>query len=169
MFDPDKPNNENKNSFNQEDFDSSQLPPAVNAELGQPLYGIVPELPPRIDRASKPGIPTDLLASPLNARSPPSGTYGRSSKERHLPNLENDKDDFQHGAPPPPHHLNTSHDKRDNNSLDRHQRATKMPGANKNNGSYDSVSSYDSCNTTQISMRLGPNAPDDLKSVPSTK
>jgi tight junction protein 1 len=41
-----------------------------------------------------------------------------------------------------------------------------------NNGSYDSVSSYDSFNTTQLTapnIRLGPNAPDDLKSVPNTK
>lgn len=55
---------------------------------------------------------------------------------------------------------------RPNNSLDR-QKATKM-----GNSSYDSVSSYDSYSTSQLTpqtMRLGPNAPDDLKSVPNTK
>lgn len=55
---------------------------------------------------------------------------------------------------------------RPNNSLDR-QKAAKM-----GNSSYDSVSSYDSYSTSQLTpqtMRLGPNAPDDLKSVPNTK
>lgn len=62
-----------------------------------------------------------------------------------------------------------SFEKRANsNSLEREQ-VTE----NKNNGSYDSVSSYDSYNTTQLSLqnnKLGPNAPDDLKkSVPVSK
>lgn len=47
------------------------------------------------------------------------------------------------------------------------------PGNKSINGTYDSVSSYDSNNiTSQLTManlRLGPNAPDDLKSVPSIK
>lgn len=44
------------------------------------------------------------------------------------------------------------------------------------NGSYDSVSSYDSYSNTLVrdslgasTTRLGPNAPDDLKSVPQAK
>lgn len=63
-----------------------------------------------------------------------------------------------------------SFEKRANsNSLEREQ----VTENNKNNGSYDSVSSYDSYNTTQLSLqnnKLGPNAPDDLKkSVPVSK
>lgn len=36
-----------------------------------------------------------------------------------------------------------------------------------NSSAYDSISSYDSCNAAMQNLRLGPNAPDDLKSVPS--
>lgn len=61
-----------------------------------------------------------------------------------------------------------------NSSLDRNRTGQPPPPGNpttpnKANGSYDSVSSYDSYNATQLTaqnMRLGPNAPDDLKSVP---
>jgi tight junction protein 1 len=64
------------------------------------------------------------------------------------------------------HHSNAQ------NSLDR------TNSTQKNGSSYDSVSSYDSYNTTQpqqaittsssssLQNRLGPNAPDDLKSIP---
>lgn len=63
------------------------------------------------------------------------------------------------------HHSNTQ------NSLDRQNSNPK------NGSSYDSVSSYDSYNTNQpqqaittstssLQNRLGPNAPDDLKSIP---
>lgn len=67
----------------------------------------------------------------------------------------------------PHHHHHTTQQ----NSLDRQNLAQK------NGSSYDSVSSYDSYNTNQaqqaittstnsLQNRLGPNAPDDLKSVP---
>lgn len=65
------------------------------------------------------------------------------------------------------HHHHTTQQ----NSLDRQN------SGQKNGSSYDSVSSYDSYNTNQaqqaittstssLQNRLGPNAPDDLKSVP---
>jgi tight junction protein 1 len=68
-----------------------------------------------------------------------------------------------------PHH---HHHPNQQNSLDR------TNSVQKNGSSYDSVSSYDSYNTNQaqqaittstnsLQNRLGPNAPDDLKSVPS--
>lgn len=67
-----------------------------------------------------------------------------------------------------PHH---HHHVNQQNSLDRQN------SVQKNGSSYDSVSSYDSYNTNQaqqavttstssLQNRLGPNAPDDLKSVP---
>lgn len=61
---------------------------------------------------------------------------------------------------------------RKQNSLNRTSSRTPNKSTANNGSSYDSVSSYDSMNTTQLSMqnlRLGPNAPDDLKSVPSGK
>jgi tight junction protein 1 len=68
-----------------------------------------------------------------------------------------------------PHH---HHHSNQQNSLDRQN------SVQKNGSSYDSVSSYDSFNTNQaqqaittstssLQNRLGPNAPDDMKSVPS--
>lgn len=54
---------------------------------------------------------------------------------------------------------NPSMERQMNSSLDR-QKGPKM-----GNSSYDSVSSYDSYGP-MAAQRLGPNAPDDLKSVP---
>lgn len=75
--------------------------------------------------------------------------------------------------------LNTLDNKKLNgtNGSDQHQTSLdRQNSVAKNGSSYDSVSSYDSYNTTQIQQvnsnsstlqnRLGPNAPDDLKSVP---
>lgn len=56
-----------------------------------------------------------------------------------------------------------------NTSLERSSlERQKTSGTKMGTSSYDSVSSYDSYNTSQLvqNMRLGPNAPDDLKSVP---
>ncbi|XP_055377734.1 tight junction protein ZO-1-like isoform X2 [Condylostylus longicornis] len=71
---------------------------------------------------------------------------------------------------------NTDSIERTQNSLERHRimdpsgiRNVKQQQLVAQNGSYDSVSSYDSYNTTQLSMqnlRLGPNAPDDLNRPP---
>lgn len=158
-----------------------------------------PDLPPRIDRASKPnGVtpPSTLLPIP-SARNSTSltsngngGTYGRSAHERLFaasvkPIVDNPTYEDEYST-----RVTTTPDKRNSangSSLERKQltplidkavrasatvNGTVVPSINKTNGSYDSVSSYDSCNTAQIAMqnlRLGPNAPDDLKSVPNVK
>lgn len=153
----------------------------------------VPDLPPRIDRASKPSNNTtsSTPASSLPSRnSSTGGTLGRSAQERlfgtktSTDSLELTADDYATRS----QILGASTDKREAvsngiNSLERIQsssiertRMSQPPGASSNpnptskaNGSYDSVSSYDTYNTTQLTaqnMRLGPNAPDDLKSVP---
>lgn len=69
------------------------------------------------------------------------------------------------------HGIHHHHPSATQNSLDRQN------SVQKNGSSYDSVSSYDSYNTNQpqqaittstssLQNRLGPNAPDDLKSIP---
>jgi len=137
-----------------------------------------------------------------NPQSRSGGTLGRSAQERlfgsksqqlGIANGEDLHDDYATRT----QLLMNSPDKRTgsgnsldrlHSSLDRQRGSTSVgngvivppgvggvPGSNKvinNNGSYDSVSSYDSYNTTQMSVqniRLGPNAPDDLKSVPNVK
>lgn len=77
--------------------------------------------------------------------------------------------------------INTSVDKRNStaiNSLERTQMTPldkslrnstpNTPNGKTNGSAYDSVSSYDSCNTAMQNLRLGPNAPDDLK-LPSVR
>lgn len=151
----------------------------------------VPELPPRIDRTSKPnGItPPSTLLPATNTRTPNNsanngignGLYSRSAHDRlfgtNNPLVDNNptyEDEYNT-------RITTTPDKRNSagNSLDRSQ----ITGGDKNprtpiiaggkpttNGSsYDSVSSYESTNTAMQNLRLGPNAPDDLKSVPNVR
>ncbi|XP_017847313.2 tight junction protein ZO-1 isoform X3 [Drosophila busckii] len=143
----------------------------------QSLYGInAPDLPPRIDRQSKPG---DL---PLNTSGSSSrnGTLGRSAQERLFgkPLLQDEvQAEYVTRAA-----LTGDTMERQHASLDRQARLNAAQ--HKSNGAavpaaavaaaastYDSVSSYDSYNNGQLTMqslgRLGPNAPDDLKSVPN--
>lgn len=163
------------------------------------IYGqgpIVPDLPPRIDRASKPPstmLPTSTPTSSLPSKSSLSvnsgGTLGRSAHDRLFDTSAKSIDDQQE------HELYTSSNKLLNtlesskklpsngNSLERrdiihaHHHSNLQNSLDRQNSvpknGYDSVSSYDSYNTnpnqTQQSMnssRLGPNAPDDLKSIP---
>lgn len=132
---------------------------------------IAPDLPPRVDRASKPpGLnttPTQTL-NPNQRNSNPlgsGGTIGRSAQERLFnAKLTDNPDQDEYST----RRSNGNSMERNQSSLDR-QRATAIKNTN---GSYDSVSSYDSYNATQMSVpnhRLGPNAPDDLKSVPNVK
>jgi tight junction protein 1 len=150
---------------------------------------IFPELPPRIDRASKPPntLPTSTPGSSIPSRNSSSllgtgGTLGRSAQERLFGGA---KSSDEHDEYATRNQLLNAVDKRNSggnslerqhqqlqDSLDRQQQRNGV--GNKiinNNGSYDSVSSYDSFNTTQMTApnRLGPNAPDDLKSVPNAK
>lgn len=162
-----------------------------SASNGQSFYGTVPELPPRIDRASKP--PGQFPTSPSipstaqpTSRNNLSGTFGRSAQERLFGSKSTENNaEFQDEYTTRANLMNAMDKRNSGNSLDRKQNSLDRPAPsnvvagvpgvgnnnnNKANGSYDSVSSYDSCNTTQISMqRLGPNAPDDLKSVPPAK
>ncbi|XP_041675119.1 tight junction protein ZO-1 isoform X10 [Drosophila eugracilis] len=146
----------------------------------QSLYGInAPDLPPRIDRQSKPGeIPLNTSGS-----SSRNGTLGRSAQER-LFGKAVVQDDGQaeyitrnalvgSGAPET---LDRQQQQQTHASLERQARLNaqlKANGGGTGGGAstYDSVSSYDSYNNTQMAMqnlgRLGPNAPDDLKSVPN--
>ncbi|KMZ04796.1 uncharacterized protein Dsimw501_GD20836, isoform C [Drosophila simulans] len=149
----------------------------------QSLYGInAPDLPPRIDRQSKPGdIPLNTSGS-----SSRNGTLGRSAQER-LFGKAVVQDDVQaeyitrnalvgSGAAET---LDRQQQQQQQThaSLERQARLNaqlKANGVGAGGGgasTYDSVSSYDSYNNTQMAMqnlgRLGPNAPDDLKSVPN--
>lgn len=167
---------DNKFSFNGDD-----LTEAADSMFGSQQARPAPDLPPRIDRASKPNgtTPPSTLGPTPTARTSSSattngnGTYGRSAHERLFAAKPLITDDDEYGtrvlSPP---------DKRSNgtngSSLERKletpstEKVARTPSsANKTNGSsYDSVSSYDSTNLVMQSMRLGPNAPDDLKSVP---
>lgn len=151
------------------------------------------DLPPRIDRASKPlstsQIPpgTSTPGSSLPSRNSSSlhsngGTIGRSAQERLFGAKSGDEGNLDEYATR--NQLLNSADKRNgnnsqDNSLDRSRGGSvgnnisaSSSSKPNNNGSYDSVSSYDSYNTSQLTaqnIRLGPNAPDDLKSVPNTK
>lgn len=141
-------------------------------------------MPPRIDRASKPPGGQNILpgtpGSSLPSRNSSSlhgnnNSLGRSAHERLFGSKSLDNSDpttMMNDEYATRNQLLASADKRNgsldrpNNSLDR-QKATKM-----GNSSYDSVSSYDSYSMSQLTpqtLRLGPNAPDDLKSVPNTK
>uniref|UniRef100_A0A1I8NW97 Tight junction protein ZO-1 n=1 Tax=Stomoxys calcitrans TaxID=35570 RepID=A0A1I8NW97_STOCA len=168
--------------------------PSTPSTRPQSLYGInAPDLPPRIDRQSKPG-PNDIV-SPSTTTNTPSrsnssgGTLGRSAQER-LFGKAIVSDDVQaeyisRNAVNPNGVGAGDTMERHHASLERQARLnaaqSKIPGTNataaaiatpqQNGSSYDSVSSYDSYNASQLTMqnlgRLGPNAPDDLKSVPN--
>ncbi|XP_070852471.1 tight junction protein ZO-1 isoform X7 [Drosophila suzukii] len=150
----------------------------------QSLYGInAPDLPPRIDRQSKPGdIPLNTSGS-----SSRNGTLGRSAQER-LFGKAVVQDDVQAeyitrnalvGAGAAETLDRQQQQQQTHASLERQARLNAQLKANGGGGggtgggasTYDSVSSYDSYNNTQMAMqnlgRLGPNAPDDLKSVPN--
>lgn len=186
--------------------------PSTPSTRPQSLYGInAPDLPPRIDRQSKPG-PNDIVTPPTataitTSTNTPSrsnssgGTLGRSAQER-LFGKAIVSDDVQaeyisRNAVNAASNNDSSMD-RHHASLERQARLnaaqSKMPAGTtsgvavaaaavsasaaittpqQNGSSYDSVSSYDSYNASQLTMqnlgRLGPNAPDDLKSVPNAK
>lgn len=175
--------------------------PSVPNIYGQGLPQL-PDLPPRIDRASKPPstmLPTSTPTSSLPSKSSLSvnsgGTLGRSAHDRLFDTSTKSIEDQQE------HDLYTSSNKLLNtlestkklpsngSSLERrdiihgHHHSNLQNSLDRQNSvpknGYDSVSSYDSYNTnpnqTQQSMnstmssiqtRLGPNAPDDLKSIP---
>lgn len=171
------------------------------------MFSAIPELPPRVDRASKPPsmqLPPSTPGSSLPSRNSSSvnsgGTLGRTAQERLFGNTQkslagDEQDDIyttnkllntlepkkmpsigsngnsleRRDLLPGHHHHHTAQQ----NSLDRQNGSVQ-----KNGSSYDSVSSYESYNTNQaqqaittstssLQNRLGPNAPDDLKSVPS--
>lgn len=145
----------------------------------QSLYGInAPDLPPRIDRQSKPGeIPLNTSGS-----SSRNGTLSRSAQER-LFGKTVVQDDGQAeyitrnalvGAAGTETMDRQQQQQQAQASLERQARLNAQLKANGGGGgtsTYDSVSSYDSYNNSQMAMqnlgRLGPNAPDDLKSVPN--
>ncbi|XP_022221137.2 tight junction protein ZO-1 isoform X3 [Drosophila obscura] len=158
----------------------------------QSLYGInAPDLPPRIDRQSKPGdLPLNTSGSSSRNGSS-GGTLGRSAQER-LFGKPVVQDDVQAeyitrnalvGSGSTADTIERQQQLQQQQqqhqaSLERQARmnaAMGSPAQLKANGggasTYDSVSSYDSYNNTQMAMqnlgRLGPNAPDDLKSVPN--
>lgn len=175
---PRRPTIDNKYGFSNDnpnsEFNKSR-PVTLNGQ-GQPFYGTVPDLPPRIDRQSKPpgGMPTSQ--STPTTPSSKNHSLGRSAQERLFGNKNSsDHTDGQDAYGTRNSLLNSVEKRANGSSLDRKQSSldrSSRSATTKNNGSYDSVSSYDSCNTTQISMqnlRLGPNAPDDLKSVPNSK
>ncbi|KFB35161.1 AGAP003546-PB-like protein [Anopheles sinensis] len=211
---------------------SRPAPPIQQSTPNGPHFGAVPDLPPRIDRASKPanasGAPSTSGSSLPSRNSSSGGTLGRSAQERLFGGKQSSTDALHDlsaheeyssrnqllglsaaaGGPPDklrqagPHAMvngastnatagagasSLERNPATNTSLDRgggggrsgghHQHPTVAGGStntpSKANGSYDSVSSYDSYNTasqlTAQNMRLGPNAPDDLKSVPNTR
>lgn len=156
--------------------------------------GNAPDLPPRIDRTSKPITPPSTLLTTASARNSiglnttngsSTGSYGRSAHERLFASGNSSLTKTLADAAPTyedEYSTRINPDKRNSvnaSSLDRKQSSlvekgarnlsTSNPPANgkMNGSSYDSVSSYDSCNAAIQSLRLGPNAPDDLKSVPS--
>lgn len=134
-----------------------------------------PDLPPRIDRQSKPGLGEIPPPSRTNSSG---GTLGRSAQERLFAKaIVNDEVQAEYIS----RNINDSID-RQHSSLERQALlnaaiSTQPSMGNKatqpNASSYDSMSSYDSYNASQLTVqnlgRLGPNAPDDLKSVPNAK
>lgn len=158
------------------------LPPRIDHQ---------PPLPKRYSKPNGATPPSTLLPAP-NARSSSSsttngagGTYGRSAHERLFasgvkPLNDNNptyEDEYSTRVSTTPDKRNSSLERKIKTPLiDKLTRSSGPSSTNANatsNGSYDSVSSYDeSCNNTQTAiqnMRLGPNAPDDLKSVPNIK
>lgn len=184
---------EGKYDFNGDEFaDMSNSDTFGQQNQARSSAPIVPELPPRIDRASKPnGVtpPSTLLPNPSARNSSSattngsSGTYGRSAHERLFAgstkpvNDNNPTYEDEYST-----RILSTPDKRNSTNGIPLERKTATPlidkltrtpsggappnAANKANGSYDSVSSYDS---SMQNLRLGPNAPDDLKSVPNVK
>lgn len=174
--------------------------PTMPSIYGQGGIPQLPDLPPRVDRASKPpstmlpptSTPTSSLPSKSSLSVNSGGTLGRSAHDRLFDTSAKSMDDQQE------HDLYTSSNKLLNtlestkklpsngNSLERrdivhgHHHSNLQNSLDRQNSvpknGYDSVSSYESFNTnpnqTQQSMnstmsaRLGPNAPDDLKSIP---
>ncbi|KAH8359140.1 hypothetical protein KR093_004599 [Drosophila rubida] len=156
------------------------IDPATGGPRPQSLYGInAPDLPPRIDRQSKPGdLPLNTSGSSSRNGSA-GGTLGRSAQER-LFGKAVLQDDVQAEYVTRNALLVAGGDtierqqQQQQASLDRQARMNAQHKTNGGGGAastYDSVSSYDSYNNTQLAMqnlgRLGPNAPDDLKSVPN--
>ncbi|XP_055316284.1 tight junction protein ZO-1 isoform X4 [Sitodiplosis mosellana] len=171
----------------------------ANSRESTLLMGNAPDLPPRIDRASKP--PSNMTPSStllitasarnsmgLNSSSSRNGTYGRSAHEQLFGDTNSPltttladvapvyEDEYSTRINAPTDKrgsLNASSldRKQGNQLLDKSHRSSSnstTPANGKTNGSsYDSVSSYDSCNVAMQNLRLGPNAPDDLKSVPT--
>lgn len=146
---------------------------------------IAPDLPPRIDRASKPnGVtpPSTLLPTPTtrnqtsSASANGNGTYGRTAQERLFAGKTQATENSNYSSEYATRGVPTTPDKRvsdtNENSLERKQvphsmeKRTPMAASKMNGSSYDSMSSYDSTQLAMQSLRLGPNAPDDLKSVP---
>lgn len=162
--------------------------------MGQPLFGKVPELPPRIDRASKPAggysktTPPSTL-SPIRHPMSPNisiGSARKSAQERLFgANQVNDGNpDFSSAEDYSTRSLKkNSNATPELNSLDRNMPLSpkrmsntggmmhpQQPPLPPNNGTYDTVPSYGSFNNNghlSIQEQLGPNAPDDLKSVPA--
>lgn len=163
-----------------------------------------PDLPPRIDRTSKPSstniTPSSTLltttsalnAIAMNTNTSRNGPYNRSDHGQVFGDAATSsltatladattplyEDEYSTRINP------STPDKRGSlnaSSLDRKQSAqllsekvlrsassSNTPANGRTNSStYDSISSYDSCNAAMQNLRLGPNAPDDLKSVPS--
>lgn len=142
---------------------------------GQTIYGVPPDLPPRIDRASKPNglvIPTSPIrngSAAKNSSIHSIATLGRSSQDRLFsPSKMNGEAENEHEEYASRNQLmankrlNGSSTERSQASIDRQSRP--LSNVKMGNESYDSVSSYDSYNAA---ARLGPNTPDDLKSAPS--
>ncbi|XP_062555755.1 tight junction protein ZO-1 isoform X3 [Armigeres subalbatus] len=159
-------------------YGSSRPPPPIqhNNSSGTNHFGPVPDLPPRIDRASKPPntTTTSTPASSLPSRnSSTGGTLGRSAQERlfgnkaSTDNLDQSADDYATRSQmlgPTPEKRGTvtnglsSLERAQNSSLDRNRTGQPPPPGNpttpnKANGSYDSVSSYDSYNATQLTAQ----------------
>lgn len=139
-------------------------------------------MPPRIDRASKPpsqgGAPTTPGSSVPSRNSSSlhgNNSLGRSAHERLFGSKSLDHSDAPDEYATRSQLLGSADKRASGNSLERPPNSSldRQKGPPKvGNSSYDSVSSYDSYGTTQLTpqaMRLGPNAPDDLKSVPNTK
>ncbi|XP_049304722.1 uncharacterized protein LOC105232047 isoform X3 [Bactrocera dorsalis] len=140
----------------------------------QSLYGIhAPDLPPRIDRQLKPG----LVEIPPSSRTNSSGgTLGRSAQDRLFGKaIVNEEVQAEYISRNVNDSIDRQHSSLERQALINASISTQPSIGNKatqpNVNSYDSMSSYDSYNASQLTVqnlgRLGPNAPDDLKSVPN--
>ncbi|XP_018564765.1 tight junction protein ZO-1 isoform X2 [Anoplophora glabripennis] len=105
------------------------------------VYGQVPDLPPRVDRAIK---PMGLLMTPSKIPN------GRSAHERLFGTKANPQVEGADTNPP------------DNNNFNNNNKAGSLERSQ--NSKSDSLSSYDSFNK-QSNTRIGPNAHDDLKTT----